>query len=357
MNKDKIIVGMSGGVDSSVTAYLLKQQGYEVEGVFMRNWQEDDEHCPATQDLNDAKAICALLDIPFHSISFENQYWDKVFQYFLDEYQKGRTPNPDILCNQEIKFKAFLDYALNELKADKIATGHYAKIIKKHDQVQLHKALDKNKEQSYFLYRLNQFQLSHAMFPLAEIPKEEVRKIAKQENFINHAKKDSTGICFIGERKFNEFLQQYLLAKPGPIISDQGDQIGSHQGLMFYTIGQRHGLNIGGLKNYPEAPWYVLEKDIEKNTLIIGQQQDHPKLYKQYLFCDEVHWIADQEPTLPLSCHCKIRYRQTDQACRLTTESASQIKVEFEQPQRAITSGQSVVFYVDTQCIGGGIII
>ncbi len=353
----KVIIGLSGGVDSAVSAYLLKQQGYQVHAVFMRNWDENDEHCPATADLQDARLICADLDIPFTSVNFADLYWDRVFEYFLAEYRAGRTPNPDIICNQEIKFKAFLDYALTELHADKIATGHYAQLLTQNDHFELHKAHDDNKDQSYFLYRLNQYQLSKSIFPLAELTKPDVRKLAEKLHFTNHAKKDSTGICFIGERKFKTFLQNYVLSQPGDIVTENGDIIGRHEGLMFYTIGQRQGIGIGGLKTHDQGAWYVLAKDLNKNQLLVGQGQANPKLYRHELICEQVHWIAGIAPNLPLKCHCKIRYRQADQACEIIKISDQQLHIRFSNPQRAVTSGQSVVFYDGSHCLGGGIIV
>lgn len=352
--KEHIIVGMSGGVDSSVTAALLCEQGYQVTGLFMRNWDSDDKdpYCTATQDLTDARAVCDKLNIPLKTVNFAQEYWDKVFKYFLDEYAAGRTPNPDILCNKEIKFRAFLDYALN-LGADAIATGHYARIhFDKH--FQLLRGKDANKDQSYFLYTLGQDQLKYSRFPLGEFTKTQVRALAEQYGFINHAKKDSTGICFIGERKFQTFLSEYLLAQPGSIETDAGKVIGKHSGLMFYTLGQRQGLKIGGLQNYSEAPWYVVSKDIARNVLIVAQQHDHPLLMSDSLICQELHWV-ETVPEFPLQCTAKIRYRSSDQTCTVS-QVDGKFHVNFKQPQRAITPGQSIVFYRDEACLGGGII-
>lgn len=352
----KVIVGLSGGVDSSVAAYLLLEQGYQVEGLFMKNWQDDDEdgHCTAEQDLSDAKAVATRLGIPLHSVNFSKQYWDRVFSHFLDEYRAGRTPNPDILCNSEIKFKAFLDYALN-LGADFIATGHYVRKGEQAGRYQLLKGSDRNKDQSYFLYALNQHQLKHSLFPVGELQKPKVREIALQQGFITHDKKDSTGICFIGEKRFKDFLSEYLLAQPGLIKTADGEVIGEHQGLMYYTIGQRQGLQIGGLKHHQEAPWYVLEKDIANNVLLVGQGSDHPRLLAQGLFCSQVTWLDEQAPELPLQCSAKTRYRQWDQHC-LVTQGDNGLIVMFADKQRAITPGQSVVFYQANQCLGGAII-
>ena len=351
-----IVVGLSGGVDSSVAALLLVHQGHKVTGVFMQNWEAeiDDPHCSAQQDLTDARTVCDKLKIPLKTVNFAKEYWDKVFRYFLDELAAGRTPNPDILCNQEIKFNAFLQYAL-KLGADYIATGHYARSSLEHNGTHLQKAVDKNKDQSYFLHRLNQYQLTHSLFPIGNLEKTTVRKMAQEASFINSHKKDSTGICFIGERKFKDFLNEYLLAQPGNIETDEGIIVGTHRGLMFYTLGQRQGIGIGGVSKYKEAPWYVLYKDISRNTLVIGQNHQHPLLLKKSLICRQVHWIT-QEPLLPFAGAAKIRYRQEDQRCIIHQESETEYKVEFEQPQRAITPGQSVVFYQGEQCLGGGII-
>jgi tRNA-specific 2-thiouridylase len=344
---------MSGGVDSSVAALLLKQQGYNIEGVFMHNWQsdQDDRYCSATQDLKDAKAIAEKLQIPLTIISFAREYWDRVFQNFLDEYAAGRTPNPDILCNKEIKFKAFLDYAL-EQGADYIATGHYVRKDQKNDKYRLLKAKDKNKDQSYFLYTLNQQQLKHSLFPLGDLQKSVVRRIAEQNGFINYNKKDSTGICFIGERHFKTFLSEYLLNQPGEIITTEHKIIGKHDGLMFYTLGQRKGLGIGGQKNAEEKPWYVAAKNLAKNQLIVTQEHDHPLLLSKSLTYKDSHFISGTAPTLPYPCTAKIRYHKPDEKCTIIKVDM----VEFEEPQWAITSGQSIVFYKNEECLGGGII-
>lgn len=352
----RVIVGMSGGVDSSVSAYLLKQQGYQVEGVFMQNWtvENDDPYCTATQDLLDARAVCDRLHIPLQTVNFAKEYWDRVFQYFLDEYAAGRTPNPDIMCNKEIKFKAFLDYALSR-GADLIATGHYARVQPINDHYQLLKGLDDNKDQSYFLYTLGQQQLKYCLFPVGELHKAQVRAIATEIGLINHAKKDSTGICFIGERKFKTFLQEYLLCKPGNIETPEQQIIGKHDGLMYYTLGQRKGLGIGGKKDSIEAPWYVIKKDISRNTLIVAQQHDHPWIMSTGLICADVNWTTEV-PTFPLTCQAKTRYRQADQACVITKIDADHYQVNFTDAQWAVTPGQSVVFYDKEICLGGGII-
>lgn len=355
--KTRVIVGMSGGVDSSVAALLLLQQGYEVQGLFMKNWEEDDtsSYCSATEDRNDAQAVCERLQIPLHTINFAAEYWDNVFEHFLTEYQAGRTPNPDILCNKEIKFKVFLDYA-KHLGAEFIATGHYARRLVDDHTYYLAKGLDTNKDQSYFLYTLNQQQLAASLFPVGELTKPEVRKLAAAAGFSNHAKRDSTGICFIGERKFKAFLQEYLPAQPGDIETPTGETIGRHDGLMYYTLGQRQGLGIGGRKGASEQPWYVLDKDLTRNVLIVGQGQDHPLLYSASLVCHQLHWVSGIVPQLPINCTAKIRYRQHEQACTLSYLDEENLQVNFLQPQWAATPGQSIVFYQDNICLGGGVI-
>ncbi len=355
--KQKIIVGLSGGVDSSVAALLLQRQGYRVEGLFMKNWEEDDtqEYCSATEDLADAQAVADRLGIPLHTINFSAEYWDNVFEYFLDEYRAGRTPNPDVLCNREIKFKAFLDHAL-KLGGDAIATGHYARTRIEVDGVHMCMARDGNKDQTYFLYMLGQAQLSRALFPLGGLEKLEVREIAEAADFPNHKKKDSTGICFIGERKFRDFLGRYLPANPGDIVTDEGRKIGTHQGLMYYTLGQRKGLGIGGVQNADESPWFVVEKDLTDNLLIVGQGHDHPRLMRRGLVASQLHWVLGGPPDLPLTCLARIRHRQPLQRCALERQQDGHCRVVFEQPQRAVTPGQSIVFYLGEDCLGGGII-
>jgi len=356
--KQRVIVGLSGGVDSSVAALRLKQQGYEVEGLFMKNWEEDDtgDYCSAAEDLHDAQQVADRLEMPLHTVNFSAEYWDRVFAYFLDEYRNGRTPNPDVLCNREIKFRAFLDHALERLDADLIATGHYAAVSRAGERFQLMRAADEEKDQTYFLYMLDQGQLSHALFPLADLRKGEVREIAAQAGFPNHKKKDSTGICFIGERKFREFLQRYLPAQPGDIVDPTGAVIGRHEGLMYYTLGQRQGLGIGGRQDADEAPWYVVGKDLQLNRLIAAQGHDHPLLLKDALFAEQLHWVAGQRPAMPLLCLARIRHRQPLQACEIRPDAEGRCEVRFDQPQRAVTPGQSIVFYLGQTCLGGGII-
>ena len=350
-----IVVGISGGVDSSVTAHLLKQQGHNVQGLFMKNWEEDDndEYCSAAVDLKDAQQVCDTLKIPLLTRNFASEYWDNVFTYFLDEYRRGRTPNPDVLCNKEIKFKTFLDQAL-DLGASHIATGHYARVQYRDGYFRLLKAKDTNKDQTYFLHALNQQQLEKTLFPLGELDKQKVRQLAAQADFANHEKKDSTGICFIGERKFKEFLSRYLPAQPGEMQTPDGTCIGQHDGLMYYTLGQRQGLGIGGAKNASGEPWYVVAKNLEDNILIVAQGHNHPLLFRKQLSADQLNWIADTPQSIPFRCTAKTRYRQTDQPCTITKLHGDQCTVMFDQPQRAITPGQSVVFYQQDECLGGG---
>ncbi|MEY3182599.1 MAG: tRNA 2-thiouridylase [Pseudomonadota bacterium] len=355
----RVIVGMSGGVDSSVSALLLKQQGFTVEGLFMKNWEEDDtdNYCAAAQDRLDAEKVCEKIGIPLHTVNFASEYWDKVFAHFLQEYQAGRTPNPDILCNKEIKFKAFLDYA-HYLKADAIATGHYARKITHQGIHGLYKALDPDKDQSYFLYTLTQKPLQHTLFPLGELKKIEVRALASSQGLITAQKKDSTGICFIGERKFKTFLSTYLPAQPGDIVTPEGKCLGQHDGLMYYTIGQRQGIGIGGQRTAVSGdPWYVVEKCLDSNALVVAQGTHHPLLYKSTLMAQDLSWISPEPPMFPLQCAAKIRYRQADQRCTVYALDNQLYRIEFDTPQRAITPGQAIVFYDADRCLGGGTIV
>lgn len=352
----KVIVGLSGGVDSSVAALLLQQQGYNLQGIFMKNWEEDDdEYCSAEEDLDDATRVAQKLDIPLLTRNFSGEYWETVFQYFLDEYRKGRTPNPDILCNKEIKFKTFLEHAI-ELGAEKIATGHYARCEERNGKYRLLKAKDENKDQTYFLHQLNQYQLGKSLFPLGDLEKSEVRELAEKSGFENFAKKDSTGICFIGERKFKEFLSQYLPARPGDIRTLDNQIIGQHDGLMYYTLGQRQGLGIGGSNKGDGQPWYVVDKNLDENILIVAQGHDHPALFTNTLVGTQAHWIAETPESLPYRCSAKTRYRQKDQTCSIVELDENTCTVEFDNPQRAVTPGQSVVFYQNDECLGGAII-
>ena len=354
----KVICGMSGGVDSSVSAFILQQQGYQVEGLFMKNWEEDDDtdYCTAAADLEDAQAVCDKLGIKLHKINFAAEYWDNVFEHFLSEYKAGRTPNPDILCNKEIKFKAFLDYAAEDLGANYIATGHYVRRRGADDKAQLLRGLDANKDQSYFLYTLSSKQVGQSLFPVGDIEKPIVRAIAEDLDLITAKKKDSTGICFIGERKFKDFLARYLPAQPGNIRTVEGDIIGRHDGLMYHTLGQRKGLGIGGVKGASEEAWYVVEKDLVNNELIVAQGHDHSALLSTGLIAQQLHWVDRQPIREPLRCTVKTRYRQTDVPCTIEPIDDESIKVIFDEPQIAVTPGQSAVFYLDEVCLGGGII-
>jgi tRNA-specific 2-thiouridylase len=356
--KQKIIVGMSGGVDSSVAAWLLKEQGHEVEGLFMKNWEHDDKpgFCAAAADLADAQAVCDALDIPLHTVNFSAQYWDNVFQSVLNEYHKARTPNPDVLCNREIKFDAFLNHAL-ELGADAIATGHYAKVSIEQGLPHLYKARDRDKDQTYFLHAVKAQALLKAYFPLGDYTKTQVREQAQQLGFINHAKKDSTGICFIGEKRFKTFLNEFMLSTPGNIENTQGSVLGRHDGLMFYTLGQRQGLNLGTASHACNQPWYVVDKDISRNVLIVAEGSEHPMLYSIGLICSQIHWINPmQTHDFPMTCFAKTRYRQHEQACVISPADGQEHVVMFSSPQRAVTPGQYVVFYTKNECLGGAVI-
>ncbi|WP_374639718.1 tRNA 2-thiouridine(34) synthase MnmA [Hydrogenophaga sp.] len=363
-NKQRVVVGLSGGVDSAVSAYLLKQQGYEVIGIFMKNWEDDDdsEYCSSRQDWLDAASVADVIGIDIEHVNFAAEYKDRVFAEFLREYQAGRTPNPDILCNAEIKFKAFLDHAMR-LGAEKIATGHYARVrfngtTGTHE---LLKGLDPLKDQSYFLHRLNQAQLSKTMFPVGELPKTEVRRIASEIKLPNAKKKDSTGICFIGERPFRDFLNRYISKEPGPIKDPSGRTIGQHLGLSFYTLGQRQGLGIGGVKakgaqkgGSEHEPWFVARKDVEKNTLWVVQGHDHPWLMSPALRAEDVSWVAGQAPSVQ-QVAAKTRYRQIDAPCTLAVDDTG-FTLRFAEPQWAVTPGQSAVLYDGEVCLGGGVI-
>ncbi|MEB3102001.1 tRNA 2-thiouridine(34) synthase MnmA [Ferviditalea candida] len=359
MNKSKaetrIVVGMSGGVDSSVSALLLKQQGYDVIGIFMKNWDDTDEfgHCTAEEDAEDVRRVCGQIGIPYYTVNFEEEYKNKVFAYFLDEYQKGRTPNPDVMCNREIKFGEFLNKAM-QLGADFIATGHYARIDVLEGRYRLLRGIDPNKDQSYFLHLLGQSQLSKAMFPIGHLPKSQVREIASRAGLATARKKDSTGVCFIGERNFREFLSAYLPAQPGQIRTLDGEVKGTHEGLMYYTLGQRQGLGIGG--SGTGEPWFVAEKDLSGNILYVAQGAKHPALFSRGLLAADVHWISNEAPEDAFRCTAKFRYRQPDQGVAIFRKADGAWDVVFDQPQKAITPGQAVVFYQGEECLGGGTI-
>jgi tRNA-specific 2-thiouridylase len=348
----RVVIGMSGGVDSSVAALVLKEAGYDVIGVFMKNWDDRDESgvCSAEADYDDVRRVCDAIDIPYYTVNFEREYWDRVFVYFLEEYKRGRTPNPDVMCNKEIKFKAFLDKAM-QLEADYLATGHYAQIGRAGGLFTLLRGKDGNKDQSYFLYTLGQMQLSKTLFPIGTLTKKEVRDKALRANLATARKKDSTGICFIGEKDFKAFLSQYLPAQPGEIRTLTGELKGHHQGLMYHTLGQRKGLGIGGAGE----PWFVVGKDLATNTLLVAQGQDHPALFSAGLFAVDLSWVSGQPPAASFSCTAKFRYRQPDQKVRVHLQPGG-ADVEFQDPQRAITPGQAVVFYQGELCLGGGTI-
>lgn len=354
----KVIVGMSGGVDSSVSAWLLQQQGYHVEGLFMKNWEEDDNeaYCTVARDLNDAQAVCDKLGITLHTVNFAAEYWDNVFQHFLAEHQAGRTPNPDILCNKEIKFKTFLEFSIEELEANYIATGHYVRRADVDGKSRLLRGVDDNKDQSYFLYTLGHRQIARCLFPVGKLAKPEVRRIAAELTLETAAKKDSTGICFIGKRKFYDFLGRYLPAQPGEIIAVNGPVVGHHQGLMYYTLGQRKGLGIGGIRNGSADPWYVVDKDLANNQLIVAQGNKHPRLMSTGLIAGQLHWVNREPLAGPLRCTVKNRYRQPDIDCLVTLQPDGHLQVTFDQPVAAVTPGQSAVFYLAEHCLGGGVI-
>ena len=362
-SKQRVVVGLSGGVDSAVSAWLLKQQGHDVIGIFMKNWEDDDdsEYCSSNIDFVDAAAVADVIGIEIEHVNFAADYKDRVFAEFLREYQGGRTPNPDILCNAEIKFKAFLDHAMR-LGAEKIATGHYARVREQNGGFALLKGLDPSKDQSYFLHRLNQAQLGKTLFPVGELHKTEVRRIAAEIGLPNARKKDSTGICFIGERPFREFLNRYISHAPGPIKDERGRVLGRHVGLSFYTLGQRQGLGIGGVKEKgaqrgggEHAPWFVARKDLTNNTLYVVQGHDHPWLLSHHVTVDDLSWVSGQSPA-PGALAAKTRYRQTDAACDLQYRDANCLELTFPQAQWAVTPGQSAVLYQGDVCLGGGVI-
>ena len=355
---ERVIVGLSGGVDSAVAAQRLLQQGYTVEALFMKNWEEDDApgYCSAAEDLADAQAVATRLGIRLRTVNFATEYWDRVFEHFLAEYRALRTPNPDVLCNREIKFRAFLDYAL-DLGADWIATGHYARVTRDATGSHLRLCADPDKDQTYFLHLLDQAQLARTLFPLADLRKTDVRGIARALGLDNAEKKDSTGICFIGERRFGDFLARWLPSAPGPIETSDGRVVGEHRGLAWHTIGQRSGLGIGGVRDAGEAPWFVAAKDAARNALIVVQGSDHPTLYASALLGEQLHWISGHPPApAPLECWCRLRHRQPLQACTLVEYDTGQCRVRFAQPQRAITPGQSAVFYSGDACLGGCVV-
>lgn len=355
----RVVIGMSGGVDSSVAALLLKQQGYDVVGLFMKNWDDTDDegYCTATEDYEDVAKVAEQIGIPYYSVNFEKEYWDRVFEYFLQEYRNGRTPNPDVMCNKEIKFKAFLDYAMG-LGADYIAMGHYAQVeTDENGVVHLLRGKDANKDQTYFLSQLSQAQLKKAMFPLGHLEKPQVRKIAEEAGLATAKKKDSTGVCFIGERDFNEFLANYLPNKPGKMMTLDGREMGEHMGLMYYTIGQRQGLGIGGTAGTSNEPWFVIGKDQATQTLYVGQGYHHDNLYSEYLEASEIHFTTDNWTEKEFECTAKFRYRQKDINVKVQLdESGTKARVIFDEPVRAVTPGQAVVFYRDEECLGGGLI-
>lgn len=354
-NSSKVMVGLSGGVDSAAAALLLKRQGYDVIAVFMKNWDEKDEYgvCTSTEDYNDARRVAEQIGVPFYSVNFTREYYDRVFKYFLSEYKRGRTPNPDILCNSEIKFKSFLNFS-QTAGAQFLATGHYARLDHGGGVTRLLRAADNNKDQTYFLAGLNAAQLKNAMFPVGGMQKKEVRELAHEHGFINAAKKDSTGICFIGERHFKRFLSNYLPAKPGDIMDSSGRMLGKHDGLMYYTIGQRKGINIGGVDYGTGEPWFVVKKDVQSNTLIV-QQGEGGALLSTALVANEINWICGTAPGTEFVCTAKFRYRQSDQRVRVTLNGNSAY-VSFFENQRAVTTGQWVVFYDGENCLGGGAI-
>jgi len=356
VKRERIVVGLSGGVDSSVAALLLKRDGHDVVGVFMKNWEDDDTdlHCTSREDLIDAAAVADVIGIELEAVNFAAEYRERVFAQFLREYRAGRTPNPDVLCNSEIKFRAFLDHAL-ALGADRIATGHYARVRSVGARVELLKAVDASKDQSYFLHRLTQAQLAPVVFPLGGLEKRRVREIAREAGLPTHAKRDSTGICFIGERPFREFLARYLPRTPGPMLTPDGREVGRHMGLAYYTLGQRQGLGLGGTRGGPEAPWFVAAKDLARNALVVVQGHDHPMLHATRIDAIEPHWIAGEAPVLPARLAAKTRYRMADAACEIVPTNGG-LCATFDRPQFAPTPGQYLVVYDGDVCLGGAVI-
>ena len=352
----RFVVGMSGGVDSAVSALLLKRAGHDVIGVFMKNWEEKDDEgvCTATADWQDVQACCEKIDIPYYSVNFAKEYRERVFSLFLDEYRKGRTPNPDVLCNREIKFKAFLDFAM-KLGAERLATGHFCRLREEADGVKLLRGVDANKDQSYFLYMLTQPPLRRAVFPVGGLTKGEVRALAEEAGLPVAKKRDSTGVCFIGERDFKPFLQGFLPAQPGPMVTEAGETIGRHDGLMYYTLGQRRGLGIGGQKGGDGGRWFVIEKDLENNRLVVAQGEDSPRLYTTHCRASQATWVAGRAPAASFDCTAKYRYRQPDQQVHVEVGDGGELLVTACEPQRAVTPGQSVVLYDGEVCLGGAI--
>jgi tRNA-specific 2-thiouridylase len=355
-NAMKVMLGVSGGVDSSVAALLLKQQGFDVSGLFMQNWdEEDDGECRAEQDRKDALAVCGKLGIPFYARNFAKAYWSEVFEHFLSEYKAGRTPNPDVLCNREIKFKTFLEEA-QALGADKIATGHYAQVQERDGRFLLLRGFDQSKDQTYFLHQLGQRQLAATLFPIGHLPKTQVREMAHAANFGTAGKKDSTGICFIGERDFRDFLSEYIPAQAGEIRSIDGQKVGEHAGVFYYTLGQREGLHIGGIKGRAAAPWFVVGKDIQRNILYVDQGIESRWLQSSAMLSETAHWISGAAPGREFRCTAKTRYRQTDVDCTVNVLEDGTLSVHFDQAQRAVTPGQSLVLYQGEECLGGAVI-
>jgi len=354
-NSERIVVGVSGGVDSSVAALLLRQQGFDVTGLFMQNWAAGSSDCRAEDDRRDAVAVCGTLGVPIRFRDFSREYWDGVFQHFLAEYAAGRTPNPDVQCNREIKFKHFLD-AARDLGADAIATGHYARVDCVDGEFRLLRAADAGKDQSYFLHQLGQPQLASTRFPLGDMHKGEVRRIASEAGLVTAQKKDSTGICFIGERDFRGFLSRYLPSKPGDIRDPQGIRVGEHEGVFYYTLGQREGLHIGGVRGRDAAPWFVIGKDVERNILHVDQGHDSPWLQSTTLQSEGMHWISGAPPASRFECTAQTRYRQADEACAVEVTDDGSVRVRFTRPQRAVTPGQSLVLYAGDVCLGGAVI-